>query len=492
MTGLNPNFMHTLFPPFFFFLNWPRWQKRLLSLSIDLLVLPLSVVLAVTLRFGELFWPVSEYWLPIVLLPLVAIPVFIRMGLYRSVVRYIGVRFAYTVFAAVTFAVIVWAALLFMLDLKLPRSAIVITWFIALFIVAGLRILARAVLNGSGIKSNKLIKKRVIIFGAGNAGQQLLNATLKMPFVKVVGFVDECPQLQNHDIHAVRVFRPEDLDCLIENQAVTDVYLAIPSLKPTDKKRILKWLEPKRVKVSILPPMDKILSGEVQVSDVREVEIDDLLGRETVPPEQALLDQCIRDKVVLVTGAGGSIGSELSRQVAKLQPSKLILLELSEFALYQIDKELESSGIEVVSFLGSVLDKHKLDKIFKRYRLDTVYHAAAYKHVPLVEHNIAEGIQNNTFGTFNLAQVAAEYKVSNFVLISTDKAVRPTNFMGASKRMAELTLQALQQKYSSTRFVMVRFGNVLGSSGSVIPLFRKQIKQGGPLTVTHPDINRFL
>lgn len=483
--------MSILSSSFSSFLNWPRWQKRIFSLAMDGVALPLAVVLAIGLRFGETLVPVTQYWHAIVLLPLIAIPVFVRMGLYRSVIRYIGIRFAYTVFIAVTLSVVIWSALLFMLDLQFPRSGILITWLLALLLITGSRIIARSLFSGSLIQSRRLVKKRILIYGAGSAGQQLFNAVSRMPFVKVVGFIDECSQLQNNDIRAIRVFQPEDLEDLIENQAVTDVFLAIPSLSAKDKKRILKWLEPLQVKVSILPPMDKIVDGNIEFSDVKEVGVDDLLGREVVPPKQELLEQCIRDQVVLVSGAGGSIGSELTRQVVKLKPRRLILLELSEFALYQIDKELEASDIEVISFLGSVLDVEKLDRIFKRFDVNTVYHAAAYKHVPLVEHNIAEGIQNNAFGTYQFAKAAAENQVSNFVLISTDKAVRPTNFMGATKRMAELSLQALQQEYIETRFAMVRFGNVLGSSGSVIPLFRKQIKQGGPITVTHAEINRF-
>ncbi|QKI89764.1 polysaccharide biosynthesis protein [Thiomicrorhabdus xiamenensis] len=478
----------SLFTPL---LQIPRWQKRLLSLVIDTCALMVIAYLALTLRFGELYWPTPVQWIGIPILPLVAIPVFIRLGLYRAVVRYIGVRFAYTVFLAVSIAFVLWTAVLFMLNLEFPRSAMIIAWLLALLAISGSRMIARSLLNDGVSRKLYSDKKRVVIYGAGSAGQQLFNATVKMPFVRVVGFIDDCPQLQNYDIHAVRVFKPEDLDELIEQQSVTDLFLAIPSLSPAKKKSILSWLEKKRVKVSILPPMDQIVGGQVQVSDVREVGIEDLLGRETVPPKAELLEHCVKDQVVLVSGAGGSIGSELCRQVVKLNPKSLILYELSEFALYQIDKELQGHGVDIVSILGSVQDGVKLEKILNMYSVDTVYHAAAYKHVPLVEHNIAEGIQNNSFGTMTIAKKAAESGVKNFVLISTDKAVRPTNFMGASKRMAELALQALQEQYRSTRFVMVRFGNVLGSSGSVIPLFRQQIKAGGPLTVTHPEITRF-
>jgi FlaA1/EpsC-like NDP-sugar epimerase len=476
-----------------YILNLARWQKQVLSACIDILGIISLSFCALSLRFGELISLNTPYLLSVLILPFIAIPIFIKLGLYRAVIRYLGLKFAYTVFIAVSTSFVVWAALLFMFDFPFSRSAIIIDWLLVLLFIAFSRIAARSILVSS-VKGSKLpIKKRILIYGAGNSGQQLLSTLLRMPFVKVIGFIDDCKQLHKNEIHSVTVFHREDLDSLIDQQSVTDVFLAIPSASQQTKKEILSWLEPKRVKVSTLPPMDQIVNGQVTVSDIREVEVEDLLGREVVPPQHDLLEKCIKDKVVLVSGAGGSIGSELCRQVANQAPKTLLLYEMSEFALYQIDKELQNSSIEVVvvAILGSVLNKEKLVKVFTKYKVDTVYHAAAYKHVPLVEHNIAEGIRNNSFATMTIAEIAAECSVQNFVLISTDKAVRPTNFMGASKRLAEMSLQALQDKYSQTRFVMVRFGNVLGSSGSVIPLFRKQIKEGGPITVTHPEITRF-
>jgi FlaA1/EpsC-like NDP-sugar epimerase len=476
-----------------YILNLARWQKQVLSACIDILGIISLSFCALSLRFGELISLNTPYLLSVLILPFIAIPIFIKLGLYRAVIRYLGLKFAYTVFIAVSTSFVVWAAMLFMFDFPFSRSAIIIDWLLVLLFIAFSRIAARSILVSS-VKGSKLpIKKRILIYGAGNSGQQLLSTLLRMPFVKVIGFIDDCKQLHKNEIHSVTVFHREDLDSLIDQQSVTDVFLAIPSASQQTKKEILSWLEPKRVKVSTLPPMDQIVNGQVTVSDIREVEVEDLLGREVVPPQHDLLEKCIKDKVVLVSGAGGSIGSELCRQVANQAPKTLLLYEMSEFALYQIDKELQNSSIEVVvvAILGSVLNKEKLVKVFTKYKVDTVYHAAAYKHVPLVEHNIAEGIRNNSFATMTIAEIAAECSVQNFVLISTDKAVRPTNFMGASKRLAEMSLQALQDKYSQTRFVMVRFGNVLGSSGSVIPLFRKQIKEGGPITVTHPEITRF-
>jgi FlaA1/EpsC-like NDP-sugar epimerase len=278
---------------------------------------------------------------------------------------------------------------------------------------------------------------------------------------------------------------------LIDRFHAKEVYLAISSLTARERKTLITRLMDFPVKVSVLPGLDEIVSGKVSFSDVREVDIEDLLGRDSVAPQQDLLSDCITDKSVMVTGAGGSIGSELCRQIIKENPSQLVLFEICEFALYQIERELHQSGIEVISVLGSVQDAVRLKTVINRFKVETIYHAAAYKHVPLVEHNIEQGIRNNSFGSFTLARVAAELEVQNFVLISTDKAVRPTNVMGASKRLAEMSLQALQAANPKTRFVMVRFGNVLGSSGSVIPVFRKQINEGGPVTVTHPEITRF-
>jgi FlaA1/EpsC-like NDP-sugar epimerase len=472
-------------------LELPRRKKRLLSVCLDLLGIVALSFFALSLRFGELISLSTPYLLSVLILPFIAIPIFIKLGLYRAVIRYLGLKFAYTVFIAVSTSFVLWAAILFMFELSFPRSAIIIDWLLVLLFIASSRIAARSILV-SGVRDSKLpIKKRVVIYGAGNSGQQLLSTLLRMPFVKVIGFVDDCKQLQKNEIHSTKVFLREDFDSLIEQESVTDVFLAIPSASQQTKKEILNWLESKRIKVSTLPPMGQIVNGQVTVSDIREVEIEDLLGRNVVPPEQELLEKCIKDKVVFVSGAGGSIGSELCRQVVNQSPRTLILYELSEFALYQIDKELQNRSVEVISILGSVLNQDKLKKVFAKYQVETIYHAAAYKHVPLVEHNIAEGIRNNSFATMAIAETAAEHGVKNFVLISTDKAVRPTNFMGATKRLAEMSLQALQDKYSQTQFVMVRFGNVLGSSGSVIPLFKKQIREGGPITVTHPEITRF-
>jgi len=467
----------------------PRWQKRQFSIAIDVIGLLFIAVFAIWLRLGGAEFSITSYVPAILLLPLVSIPAFIRFGLYRAVVRYISHRFVFVVFSAVSLSFILWASAIFMLDLAYPRSALVIAWFIALVYITGTRLLVRWWLLKNQL--NVDFVKNVVIYGAGESGRQLMQAMDAIKDREVVAFIDDDKQLRHHKIGSVKVYGSDEVEDLIERLDIQEILLAIPSLKASQRKEILTQLEVLPVKVSTLPPIDEIVDGKVSFSDVREVDIADLLGRDVVPPKLDLLEQCIKDQVVLVSGAGGSIGSELCRQVIKQSPKQLILYELSEFALYEIDKELAAFDVEVVAILGSVLNEVKLKSIIEKYQVSTIYHAAAYKHVPIVEHNIEEGILNNSFGTLSIAKVAAEKGVRNFVLISTDKAVRPTNFMGASKRLAEMVLQALQVKYPDTRFVMVRFGNVLGSSGSVIPLFRKQIAEGGPVTVTHKEITRF-
>ncbi|WP_233188773.1 nucleoside-diphosphate sugar epimerase/dehydratase [Hydrogenovibrio sp. SC-1] len=465
-------------------------------MSVDMLGLWFVSVLAIWLRFGESVFPITGYVPAIVLLGFLALPIFITRGLYRAVIRYIGYQFAMTVLSSVTVLFVLWAAAIFLFDLKYPRSAIIITWLLALFFIGITRLAARWALSDRLVNRRTACKPRsVAIFGAGSSGKQLLSAIKKIHGIKVIGFLDDDLHLQKHDIDAIRVYCRSDLTQLIEVYGVTEVFLAIPSLSQPLRKNIIEWLEPYPVKVSTLPSIDEIVSGKVSFSDIREVAIEDLLGRDAVPPLESLLSYCITDKVVMVTGAGGSIGSELCRQVLRRSPKVVILYEMSEFALYNIESELKRihgfESTELISILGSVLDETKLTRLFSLYSVDTIYHAAAYKHVPIVEHNMEDGLRNNTFGTHILAKTAGQAHIKNFVLISTDKAVRPTNVMGASKRLAEMALQALQVEFPQTRFVMVRFGNVLGSSGSVIPLFRKQIAEGGPVTVTHKEITRY-
>ena len=477
-------------------LSLSRFQKRTVSAFFDVIGLICIAVIAIAIRLGELWYPLTTYWLPVLLLPVLAIPIFIRQGLYRAVVRYIGHRFALTVFLSVSMAFLLWTAAIFMLDLSFPRSAIAISWLLALLYISGTRIIARWILSDF-LYGRDSVRKHVVILGAGSSGKQLLSAIAKVPSIKVVAFIDDDRNLQKSEIASVRVYPRESLNDLIEDYGVSELLVAITTLSSKQKKQVIDWVETYQIKVSTLPPIDEIIDGKVSFADVRELNIEDLLGRDSIPPKADLLEACISNKEVMVTGAGGSIGSELCRQVLKFKPSKLILFEMSEFALYSIEhaliKQIKASNqqIEILAILGSINDKDKLKRVFLSYNIDTIYHAAAYKHVPIVEHNIEEGIRNNSFGTHVIAKAAAEAKVKNFVLISTDKAVRPTNIMGASKRLAEMALQALQAECPDTRFVMVRFGNVLGSSGSVIPLFKKQIEQGGPVTVTHKEITRY-
>ncbi len=482
-----------------FNLNWllglPRWQKRLISIAVDVISLLFIAVFAIGLRLGSTVFPVTVYVPAIILLPILTIPVFMRMGLYRAVIRYICHRFVFVVFSAVSLSFLLWAASIFLLDLTFPRSALIITWFMALCYVAGSRFFIRwFLLTTMGVDDNA---QSIVIYGAGASGRQLMQALEAVPNRKVVAFIDDDKSLKYQKIGSVKVYPRSELSALSEHFKVEEVLLAIPSIKASERKKILNWLEPFPLKISTLPSMEEIVGGKVSFSDIREVSIDDLLGRDAVPPKSRLLSQCIQDKVVMVTGGGGSIGSELCRQIVQQKPQKLIIYELSEFALYSIQQDLlkliqaKALDIELLFILGDVKNEEKLQVIINRYRVNTIYHAAAYKHVPLVEHNIAEGFFNNVIGTYKAAKVAAECKVDHFVLVSTDKAVRPTNFMGASKRLAEMSLQALQEKHHSTRFMMVRFGNVLGSSGSVIPLFKQQIAAGGPVTVTHKEITRY-
>lgn len=471
-----------------------RWKKRFISIVFDVTGVVAIAIVAIWLRLGEIILP-AEFVLAIIILPFVSIPVFIRLGLYRAVVRYISHRFILTVFFAVSLSFLIWATALLMLNIHYPRSALIIAWLMAILYIAISRLIIRwLLLSLEGVNEDS---DSIIIFGAGNAGRQLMHGLSGMTHKKVVAFIDDDKSLFNQKIGAIKVYKRDDLSELISRFKVKEILLASPQISTKERKKVFSWLEPFPIKVSTLPSLEEIVDGKISFADIREVSIEDLLGRDVVPAKNSLLASCITNKVVMVTGGGGSIGSELCRQIIKQKPTKLIIYELSELALYSIEHELQaiikilSVDTELIAMLGDIKNKAKLELVVKKHLVNTIYHSAAYKHVPLVEHNIAEGIANNTFGTLALAQVAAENKVQDFVLVSTDKAVRPTNFMGASKRLAELSLQSLQVVYPDTRFVMVRFGNVLGSSGSVIPLFKRQIESGGPVTVTHQEITRY-
>ena len=484
------------------FLSQSRSSKRGITLIVDIFAVVVSLWVAFSLRYSEFYIPPQQQLWVFVVAPLLAIPVFIRLGLYRAIVRYIGVDALFTIFKAVALYTLLLVTVVLLAGSfagVVPRTVYGINALILLLFTGGSRLLARwwfSDLFDRKEFASQQVLPNVLIFGASSSGTQLSLALNRSRQQKPVAFVDDAKQLHNQIINNLVVYPTEKLAYLIEKYAIREVLIAIPNASRQRRNEIIRLLEEYPVHVRTLPDLSDLAEGKVTVSDIREVDIADLLGREPVEPVPELLHGNITDKVVMVTGAGGSIGSELCRQIVRLSPKQLILFELNEFNLYAIDKELKNDcpDMKAIALLGSVQDKQRLKTIFKQFDVDTIYHAAAYKHVPLVEQNIAEGIRNNVLGTLNCAMASIEAKVDTFVLISTDKAVRPTNTMGASKRLAELTLQALSESKdfdNTTRFTMVRFGNVLGSSGSVVPLFREQIANGGPVTVTDKRIIRY-
>jgi len=481
----------------------PRFAKRILVLSVDLALCILTVWLAYYLRLGEFIsltvqgqWTEGAVWAGTATVAM-ALPIFIVSGLYRAIFRYSGWPALLAVARAVAIYGLLYACIFTIVGVAgVPRTIGIIQPMLLLLFVGTSRALARVWLSDeytSILKRSALPK--ALIYGAGNTGRQLAAAMANSHEIQVAGFVDDDDRLHGHVLNGQPIYNPADIEALAATLNVSDVLLAMPNLPRHRRNEILSQVRSARVAVRTLPSMNDLAQGKVSISDLRELDIDDLLGREPVAPNHILLTKNILGKVVLVTGAGGSIGSELCRQILVVRPSKLLLIEQSEFALYLIQQELEekiaSHEVELVPLLASVQDPDRMREIMSTWRPDTVYHAAAYKHVPLVEHNPAAGIQNNVLGTLHTAQAAAENGVTDFVLISTDKAVRPTNVMGASKRLAEMTLQALAPIKTETKFSMVRFGNVLGSSGSVVPKFRQQIRDGGPITLTHPDVTRY-
>lgn len=464
----------------------------------DLVLLPLALWSAVALRTGNWLPNIPGLYWVILLAPIVAIPVFIKIGLYRAVIRYMEDRMVISVLKGVTLAVLLLlAADTLMATKAIPRSSYVIYWGIALLYIGGSRMLARAYLRRFELRGKHLDKERVAIYGAGETGVKLASALQAGRHFHVVAFFDDNVDLHRSEIAGIEVHAPDDFAAILDAEDFTSVLLSIPSATRKRRLEIISKIEGFRVSVKTVPSMHDLVTGASKVEEVREVEIDDLLGRDSMQPIPELLTQCIRGKSVMVTGAGGSIGSELCRQIILQQPSRLVLFERSEYALYQIEQELSAvpsqNGVktEVIPILGSVVHQQRVAQVLRTFGVETIYHAAAYKHVPLVERNFIEGVRNNVFGTWRAAAAARDAGVETFVLISTDKAVRPTNVMGATKRFAELILQAFAREGGPTRYCMVRFGNVLGSSGSVVPLFRKQIQDGGPVTVTHPDITRY-
>lgn len=460
----------------------------------DMVMVPLSLWLAFILQSNQITPAVlqaSHWWLfPVAVF--FSVPVFAGLGLYREIVRFMGVQLVFEVLKGVTVSALVVFGLAKLSMPEIPSSVFLIYWLLAVMSVGGSRFAVRAFLE-----AHHRTGEPVVIYGAGEAGARLAGALVGGQEFWPVAFVDESVPLHGSVINGVRVYAPERLPNLIQNQNVKRVLLAIPSVSRRRRRHILTELETLPIYVQTMPNISDLVSGKARVDDIRDVEVEDLLGRDAVPPNEALLDACISNKSVMVTGAGGSIGSELCRQILKLSPKRLILFEISELALYTIERELravataQSLNLEIVALLGSVHHRYRVREVMQAYGVQTVYHAAAYKHVPIVEQNTVEGVYNNIFGTLNCAEAAIETGVQTFVLISTDKAVSPTNVMGATKRFSEMVLQGLNERQTDTRFCMVRFGNVLASSGSVVPVFRDQIRKGGPVTVTHPEIIRY-
>jgi len=491
--------------------NLDRIVKRSVMVLFDSIFVVIVLIGSFSISHNYLYWPKDELFWIIYGAPVIAIPVFFSFRLYRSVVRYIGFKALSSIAQAVTLYAVVWG--LFSLMSNHPvimgvlgitsdfahsggyyfegisRSVILINWMLALIVVGSSRLSARWVFDDHNIDTSRE-KNKVIIYGAGTAGRQLSQVLQSSIEYKHVAYIDDSLAKDGAYINNIPVFSYNSIEKIIEKNNISEVLLALPSISRKKRNEIIEKLSPISVHVRSLPSVSELAEGKVKIDDLLEVDIGDLLGREIVAPNEKLLKIKIANKVVLVTGAGGSIGSELCRQILSLKPKQLILFEVSESSLYQIEQELiniNKSNIEIHPVLGSVRDFKRMKDIFNYYEVQTIYHAAAYKHVPLVEYNQSQGVLNNAIGTMLAAEAAIAEKVETFVLISTDKAVRPTNTMGATKRVAELVLQALAKQFNNTCLTMVRFGNVLDSSGSVIPLFKKQIKQGGPITVT--DIN---
>ncbi len=458
-----------------------------------------ALALSFILLGKDFFAQDQRFYFYLSIATILSILVFIRIGLYRALVLYMGLQSGFLVLQGVTIASCLLAASYFFSQTPETSdySILPIFWMIALLFIGGSRFVAKVVLQN--LIQNFRPKEPVIIYGAGSSGMQLVVALQNGDQYLPVAFVDDGHQMLGNTVHGIRVYGPNSLYELIEAFSVRQILLAIPSATHAERKEILNRLEHLPVHVKTVPDLFDMVSGKVGVDEIRDIDIEDLLGRDIVPPNPELLGACISGQSVMVTGAGGSIGSELCRQIININPARLILLDTFEYGLYEVENELRGNlasleikrDIEIIALLGSVCNKVHMENALERYKVDTVYHVAAYKQVPMVEKNIVEGVQNNIFGTLIAAKAAEKFHVKNFVLISTDKAVRPTNFMGATKRFAEQVLQAIAQSGSETRFSMVRFGNVLGSSGSVVPLFRRQISTGGPVTVTHPEVTRY-
>ncbi len=472
-----------------------RSTKRIISLAYDTTAISLSLYLCIALRTGETTYTISQQIVGSFVITLaISLIAFIKLGLYRAILRYSPQEALIAITLGAFISATALASSSFYFTSGIPRSSPIIFFLAAVILLGTPRLLIRNIVN---INRRHYKGEPVIVYGAGYSGHQLALSLESNPQYKVVAFVDDNSKLSRSKLRGMIIHKSKKLEELAKDYKVKTILIAISTLSRNQRKMMIQRLETASLTPLTIPPVSDIVSGKARIEDVKPVAIEDLLGREPVPAHPDLLHAGITDKNVMITGAGGSIGSELCRQIVQQNPKRVVLFELSEYSLYSIEQELNAEiernqqDIEVVSLLGTVQHRQRLTTIMRSFEINTVYHAAAYKHVPLVEHNLIEGVRNNIFGTWFCAEAAVDSKVESFVLISTDKAVRPTNIMGASKRVAELVLQGLSQRQDTTRFTMVRFGNVLGSSGSVVPLFKKQIEQGGPITVTHPDIIRY-
>src|SRR5262245_25773925 len=474
----------------------PRSTKRAIMLAADAVAIPVALWAALVLKFDVFTPPPTREVAPFLVAVTSALLVFSALGLYRAVIRFMGPKAMISVVAGVTLSVLALGAYdrFHSGTPVLPASALAIYWALALLYVVGSRFFVRYLFSRT---RNGKPPTRVAIYGAGDAGARLSSVLLGGPHFEPVLFVDDKKSAQGSQINGLRVRDPRELPTLTHQYGIERILLAMPSASRRRRREILASLEPLGIHVQSLPDLSDIIAGKASIDELHDVDVSDLLGGDAVPANPKLFEPCIRNKCVMVTGAGGSIGSELCRQILRLGPRRLVLFEMSELALYNIQRELdelsnrEGLAVEILPLLGNAHHRHRVREVIGTCGVQTIYHAAAYKHVPIVEHNVVEGIHNNVISTWYTAEAALESGVETFVLISTDKAVNPANVMGATKRLAELVLQALQERSTTTRFCMVRFGNVLASSGSVVPLFREQIRRGGPVTVTHPEVIRY-
>ncbi|UJW85867.1 polysaccharide biosynthesis protein [Devosia sp. SL43] len=476
----------------------PRPAKRIVLVVFDALVLAAAVWASYTLRYGTFFVPRQQQWIVIAIAPIVAIPIFIRMGLYRAVIRYLPERAIWTMLQAMTFAALGWVLVVFLTEMAgngiVPRSVPLFYWMVGGTLIIGSRFAAKRFIWAP--PEEQLKSGQIVIYGAGEAGSQLAVALRSQGRRLIAGFIDDDKSLHGRDIAGQRVHSPAYLPELIANYGVQEVILSMPSITSEKRRQIVTNLTRYPIKIRTLPHIADLLTGKYLVNQIREIDIDELLGRSSVPAQAELLGEMIRDRAILVTGAGGSIGSELCRLIARWSPTVLVLFEQNEFALYNVHRELSDTlGAKAVPVLGSIGDAGALSRAIAEHGIEVVFHAAAHKHVPMVEANALEGMRNNVFGSLAVTRIAFETGVRDFVLISSDKAVRPTNVMGATKRWAELIMRHYAQRAveagTGQKFSAVRFGNVLGSNGSVVPLFEEQIARGGPVTLTHPEMTRY-